>query len=453
MGEAAEPVDLLVIGGGPGGYTAALRAAALGRAVTLVERGPVGGVCLNVGCIPSKMLIDTAGAVDTASRLTGVPGEPDLRTWQGERAKVVGDLGAGITELLRRAGVRTVSGSARFTGRNRVAVTRPDAAATFLQFRHAVIATGSRPQGPAGLGGPGLLDSTATLALDEVPRALVVLGAGYIGIELATAFAKLGSEVTVLEVRDRILPGLPAMLAGPVARRLTELGVTVHTGAKAVDVTERHVRFEVGRRPHTAAAEKVLVATGRRPNTDNLGLEAARVPVDPAGLIAVGIDMRVPGTDIAAIGDVVAGPALAHKATAEAEVAAEALSGRPAAFDPVAVPVVVFSDPEIASAGHTVESARAAGMRATATTVPSTAIGRAVALNARHGFTQVVVDTDRDVIVGVHLAGPHASELIAEGVLALEMAASPGDLAATVHPHPTLSEGLHLAAAHARQPP
>jgi dihydrolipoamide dehydrogenase len=449
MGESADAVDLLVIGGGPAGYPAALRAAQLGRRVTLVDRDGIGGVCLNVGCIPSKTLIEAAEAQMTVRRMSGADVlTDDLSGWQDHKAKVVGGLVNGVTGTLQRAGVDIIAGEARFTGRGRVAVQKADGTTVFLEFRHAILATGSRPATVpvAPIDGLRVIDSTGALALRAVPKRMVVVGAGYIGIELATAYAKLGAEVSVVEMKDRVLPEMPALFARPVAKRLAELGVTVHTGGTVLGVEEDGVVCRLGNEETVLPADTVLVAVGRRPNTDDIGLDAARITTGPDGRIAVGPDRLIPGTNIAAVGDITPGPMLAHKGTAEGIVVAEALCGKRSAFDPAAIPLVVFSDPEVASAGHTEETAREAGLSVKAVTVPITALGRAATMGARHGFTQLVVDRDRDAIVGVHIVGPHASDLIAEGVLAIELAAAPGDLAATIHAHPTLAEGIYEAA-------
>jgi dihydrolipoamide dehydrogenase len=455
VGELAEPVDLLVIGGGPGGYVAAIRAAQLGREVVLVDRGGpagLGGACLHVGCIPSKALIELATAVRRTRELEPagltIDGlEISLERFQAWRGELCAGLARGVGELLAAGGTRVVHGDARFNRPDRVVVRTPEDRVVFLEFEHAIVATGSRPIELPGLpfDGQRVLDSTGALALTAVPESVAVVGAGYIGLELGTALAKLGARVTVVEALDDVLPTVDAALRAPVLRRLRELGVDVRLGSTAerLDGEALVVRGPDGEA--RVAAERVVVAVGRAPNTDELGLAAAGVPVGADGLIAVGDDMRATER-IAAIGDVVAGPALAHKATAEAAVAAEALSGRPAAFDAAAIPVVVFTDPEVASAGLSEAQARAAGMDARVATFPLAASGRAATLGARDGFTRVVADAATDRIVGVHVVGPHASELAAAGTLAVELMAAPGDLAGTIHPHPTLSEGLHEAA-------
>lgn len=447
MGESATPVDFLVIGGGPGGYTAALRAAQLGRRVTLVDDTAIGGTCLNVGCIPSKMLIETADRYRQVQQLVGTMPRVDLDDWQAAKSGVVSSLNAGVRGELKSGEVEIVTGRARFTSRGRVAVSSDDADTRFLEFRHAVIASGSRPRTLDALpvDGHRVIDSTGALALRELPERIVVVGAGYIGVELATAFSKLGVRVEIVEARDRILPEMPAMFARPVDRRLGELGITRHLGCTELTQTDDGIRFLTPEGSQSLAGT-VLVAAGRVPNTDEIGLSAARITRDSTGRIPVRADRVVAGTSIAAIGDVTDGPMLAHKASAEAAIAAEALCGRRVAFDPAAIPLVVFSDPEIASAGLDADSAKAAGVAVESVTVPLRANARAATMGASVGFAQLVVDTDADAIVGVHLVGPHASELIAEGALAIEMGAAPGDLAATIHAHPTLSESLHEAA-------
>ncbi len=456
VGELADAADLLVIGGGPGGYAAAIRGAQLGREVTLVERaGPagLGGVCLHVGCIPSKALIELAGAAHRTRELESAGLEAEgvtvsLERFQVWRRELCAELASGVRELLDQRGVAIVHGEARFNRPDRVAVRTPDDRVVFLEFEHAIVATGSRPAPLPALpcDGERVLDSTGALALTAVPESVAVVGAGYIGLELGTALAKLGARVTVVEALDRVLTSVDAALAAPVLRSLDTLGVDVRLNTTALHLDDGALAVAGPDGDDRVDAEVVVVAAGRLPNTDDLGLAAAGVDVGPGGLINVGDDMRA-ASRIAAIGDVVAGPALAHKATAEAAVAAEALSGEPAAFDARAVPVVIFTDPEIGTVGLTEAQAREEGLDAKAATFPLAASGRAATLGARDGFTRLVTDGATDRVVGVHIVGPHASELIAGGALAIELMAAPGDVAATIHPHPTLSEGLHEAAA------
>jgi dihydrolipoamide dehydrogenase len=455
VGEIAEPVDLLVVGGGPGGYAAAIRAAQLGREVTLVDRGGIpalGGCCLHVGCIPSKALIELADArarVDelAAMGLRCTEATVDLARFQVAKRAIVERLAKGVAQLVAAQRVTVLEGELRFSRADRAAVATPDGNVTYLEFRDVIVATGSRPAQLPGLplDGTRVVDSTGLLELEAVPETIAVVGAGTIGIELGTAMAKLGAKVTIVEARERLLPELDAAVTDPVARRLAELGVEVELGARVggLDGDELTVQTASGER--RIAARAVLVAVGRRPNTDEIGLDATGARLDAHGFVAVGPDLRAT-EHVAAIGDVVAGPALAHKATHQAHVAAEALCGLPAAFEPAGIPQVVFGDPEVAVVGLSEAEAKAAGLDVDVASFPLSASGRAATLGRRRGFTRLIVDRAADRIAGVQIVGPHASELIAEGALALEMVASPADVAETIHAHPTLSEGMGEAA-------
>ncbi|HEY2637660.1 MAG TPA: FAD-dependent oxidoreductase [Solirubrobacteraceae bacterium] len=456
VGEFADAVDLLVVGGGPGGYTAALRAVELGRQVTLVERGgtaALGGACLHVGCIPSKALIELADATDRARsprvgglRVTGA--EVSLADFQVWRAGLCTELARGIARRLEGAGIHVLQGEARFNRPDRVAVRTPEDRVTFLEFADAIVAPGSQPVGLSDLpfDGERVLDSTGALALTELPDSVVVVGAGYVGLELAAALAKLGARVTVIEAESRILPAFEQGLTAPVARRLAALDVDLRLGTTVRRLEAGSLVVDGADGEARVPAERVVVAVGRRAATDELGLGAAGLATDAAGRIAVGADLRAT-PHVAAIGDAVVGPALAHKATAEAGVAAEALCGRPAAFEPAAVPLVAFTDPEVASVGLSEAQARAAGLEPRVATVPLTASGRAAILSAPDGFARLVADAATDRVVGVHVVGPHAGELAAAGTLAVELMAAPGDVAGTIHPHPTIGESLAEAAA------
>jgi dihydrolipoamide dehydrogenase len=474
VGEVATGVDLLVIGGGPGGYSAALRAAAAGRTVTLAERERLGGVCLNVGCIPSKALIhvaDTAALPDEAAAigvdLTAAVDMDRAQAWIGD---VVGRLTGGVEQLLRDAGVTVATGTARFATARRVAVAQGDDAA-FYEFNSVVLATGSRPVdlGSVPFDGQRVLDSTAALALRRVPDRLTVVGGGYIGVELGGAFAKLGADVTIVELADQLLPGMPSGLARVVERALRARGVTIRLGTKVLGINGDDLVVEGptgearlpiggtagGGRPNggdpngRADGEGVvIVAVGRRPNTDSLGLSAAGVALDTDGQIVVAADRRA-AKDIYAIGDITPGPALAHKATAEAEVAVTAAGGGRAAFDPAAVPAVVFSDPQVATVGLTAEQAADAGADVTSFRFPLSASGRAQALGRPEGYIELVAERGSPgggTVVGVHMVGAGVAELAAEAALAIEMGATAEDLALTIAPHPTLSEALAEAA-------
>jgi len=453
VGEVAEAADLVVVGGGPGGYVAALRAARLGADVVLIERGGperLGGTCLHVGCIPSKALIELSRDVDrlrdSASRgLRADAAHADLEAARGYRAGMIGRLAWGVRHLLESAGVRIVAGEAFLNRPDRVAV-RQDGAVAFLDFQRAVLATGSRPRALPGLrvGTGNVVDSEGALALASLPAAMVVVGGGYIGVELGMAYAKLGSKVTIVEASDRILPGLAEDLVRPVLRTLDRLGAAVLTRSTA---TQGKGGTTVaagpwGERPLNA--DIVVVAAGRLPNTDDIGLHLAGVDVDEHGHVPVDAQCLVrPG--LAAIGDITPGPALAHKAMAQGVVAAEALCGRPSSFEPYAIPAVVYTDPEIAVAGMTLTEAAGQGRRAAASSFPLAALGRAATTGQTDGLVRVVVDLDEDRVLGVEMSAPHASDLIAEAALAVEMTASPRDVAATVHAHPSFAEALHEA--------
>jgi dihydrolipoamide dehydrogenase len=456
VGEIAEGVDLLVVGGGPGGYAAALRASALGRDVVLVERhgtGGLGGVCLHVGCIPSKALIELAHVVDRAKtmQVAGIAFDGlgvDLARFQSWKQAMVDDLAAGVESLLRHRLVRIVEGELAFNKPNQAAVATPDGNVTFFEFDSAIVATGSRPMEVAGLPVDGklVLDSTGALALDVLPSHLAIIGAGYIGLELGTAFAKLGAHVTIVEVLERILPQMEAVITRPVLRSLERLGIDLLLGTEAVGFEMGELVVRSGGAERKIPADKVVVAVGRRPNTDGLGLSSAGAAVRADGTVEVDASRRATPR-IAAIGDITCGPALAHKATAEAEVAAETMSGRAAVFSPAAIPVVVFTDPEIAVVGLTEQQARAGGMQVVTAHFPLAASGRAQLRASPEGLVRLVVDQDQDLVVGVHMVGAFVSELAGEAALAIEMMASPEDLAGTIHPHPTISEGLREAAA------
>jgi dihydrolipoamide dehydrogenase len=504
VGEVATGVDLLVIGGGPGGYSAALRAAAAGRTVTLVERDRLGGVCLNVGCIPSKALIhvaDTAALPDETGAIgVDLQASVDLDRAQAWIGDVVGRLTGGVEQLLRDAGVTLATGTARFATARRIAVTLGDDA-NFYEFGSVILATGSRSVELPGLpfDGERILDSTAALALRHVPHRLTVVGGGYIGVELGGAFAKLGADVTIVELADQLLPGMPLGLARTLERALRARGVTIRLGTKVLDMDGEDLVIEgpsgearlpigamaatgkedgttpkpggrpgsasgttPGRRTGSASGDEreeaggvVVVAVGRRPNTDSLGLSHAGVSLHADGRVVVAPDRRA-AKDVYAIGDITPGPALAHKATAEAEAAVTAAGGRRAAFDPATIPAVVFSDPQVATVGLTAEQAAEARRfylapdQITTFRFPLSASGRALALARPEGYVEIVAERGGGpaggTVLGVHMVGAGVAELAAEAALAVEMGATAEDLALTIAPHPTLSEALAEAA-------
>jgi dihydrolipoamide dehydrogenase len=455
VGEIPEAVDFLVVGAGPGGYAAALHAAYLGRQVTLVDRrgdAGLGGVCLHSGCLPGQALRELADRVDGVRTFAQaglrVPElDVDLAAFQEWKGGIVERLRKGVGDLLAAAGVRVVAGTCRFTRPSQAVVQTPDDRAVFLEFTDALLATGSRSTVPPelALDGESVIDGASALNLDRVPGSLLVVGAGPVGVELGTAFAKLGSAVTVVEQAGQVLPDLDAAIVRPLRQRFRQLSMEVVTEAGLVDreAGEAQIKTPAGER--RVPAEVVLVATGRQPNTDELGLAEAGITVRTDGLLEPAPDGRL-SPHIAAVGDLTPGRAVAHRASAEARVAAEALCGRAVAFAPQAVPFVVYADPPIATAGLTEGEARAEGVDVRTATFPLGASGRAATLGRREGRAELVVDADTDAIVGVHLVGTGAAELIAEGALAIEMGATVEDLSLTVHPHPTLSEQLVEAA-------
>jgi len=439
VGEMPSSVDLLVIGGGPGGYVAAIAAAQLGRQVVLVDaqgEAGLGGVCVNVGCIPSKALIGLAHATHDISgwgkRGLKVAGEPtvDMKEFQTWKTEVVTGLNGGVRQLLKTAGVEVRQGFFRFTRKD----------------QGVLIATGSRPTVIPGLprDGKRILDSSDVLELDVLPKSIAVVGGGYIGVELGTALAQLGSKVIMIEAAERLLPALPSTLVAPVARRLGELGVDVRVNTKVVSDNGKSLTVTSDGTESAIDVDYVVVAIGRTPNTDDIGLEVIGIKPNARGILEVGPDLLVT-PKIAAVGDITPGPALAHKASAEAHVAAEVLSGHDAKFDPTAIPAVVFSDPEIAMTGLTVDEAKEAGYQAVGSMFPMAASGRAYTLGEKAGFAQLV-HTPEGVVLGAQIVGPHASEYIAEVTLAIEMGANLQDLADTIHPHPSMSETLPEAA-------
>lgn len=457
VGDFANEVDVLVVGGGPGGYVAAIRAAQLGRKVTLVDKSELGGVCLNRGCIPSKALITAADRVlqlkDSAHMGIRVDGEitvdlPEMMNWKDG---VVKKLTKGVATLLKGNKVEVIKGEAYFSGTDTVRIATEKDSQTY-RFKDCIIATGSRPVELPSLpfDGERILSSTEILSLREIPKRLLVVGGGYIGLELGTAYRKLGSEVTILEGTNSLLPGVEPSLVRMVVRKLKKLGVTVVTGAmvQGGERSENEVRItaQVKGEEKTFSADVVLVAVGRKPNTNELGLEQVGVQLDERGFIKVDQQMRTSVPHIYAIGDVAGGALLAHKASYEGKVAAEAIAGRPSKVDVRAMPFVIFSDPEIAYTGLTEKEAKEKGYDPVVSRFAFQANGRALTMDAADGFVQVVADKESKQILGVQIVGPEASTLISEAVLAIEMGANSEDLSLSIHPHPTLPETLMEAA-------
>jgi dihydrolipoamide dehydrogenase len=455
VGEFTTEIDVLVIGAGPGGYVAAIKSAQLGNKVTIVDKAEVGGVCLNRGCIPSKALISAAHHYESLQHgeAMGVTAEgvkvdfAKVQTWKNG---IVQKLTGGVGALLKGNKVDIISGEVLFMSQDEVRVVTGYESARY-RFKHCIIATGSRPieLKPFPFGGR-ILSSTEALNLTSIPKSMVVIGGGYIGIELGQTFSKLGTQVTILEGSDHILPGFEKEFSGLVAKKLTKSGVSIQTSALAkassqtdADVT---VTYTVGDEEKKVTAEYVLVTVGRRPNTDELGLELIEMKMTERGYIEVDAQGKTNIPNVYAIGDIVAGPALAHKASYEGKVAAEAIAGHPSVVDYKAMPAVVFSDPEIAGVGLSETEAKNEGYETAIGKFPYAANGRALSLGSTEGFVKVVADKKTGLVLGAQIVGPEASNLIAEIGLAVEMGATLEDIALTIHAHPTLGEMVMEAA-------
>jgi len=462
--ETATPKRVVVIGAGPGGYAAAFRAADLGLDVTLVDPEPKpGGVCLHRGCIPSKAYLHVAGLLREAENAETlgirfakpVVDIERLRAWKDE---VVGKLTSGLAALGKARRVRYVQGRATLSDARSLVVDGTTSGRETLRFDFAIVATGSRPAVPEALtlDSERVVTSTGALELPDIPPTLLVVGAGYIGLELGTVYAALGSRVTVVEMTDRILAGVDQDLARPVKAAATKAFEALRLGTKVASIEETATGIAVqlvsasGGAATTSVFDKVLVAVGRKPNSSGLGLETTNVEIDAAGFIIVDAERRTREPSIFAIGDVAGQPLLAHKATHEGTTAAEVIAGRKTAFAPRVVPAVVYTDPEIAWCGLTEEQAEHEGRKVEIGVFPWQASGRALTLARPDGSTKVVVDPGTQRVLGVGITGVGAGELIAEAALAVEMGAVVEDLAATIHPHPTLSETLMEAAEVAR---
>ena len=452
MQKGSDPsrVDVVVLGGGPGGYTAAFRAADLGLKVTLVERHErLGGVCLNVGCIPSKALLHIARVIADAeeSAELGVAfGEPQvdldkLRSWKD---KVVEKLTGGLDGLAKQRKITVVHGEARFTGANALQVGDDE-----IAFEHCIIAAGSTPTRlPFVPDDPRVIDSTGALAIEDVPERLLVIGGGIIGLEMSMVYDALGSKVTVVELQDQLIPGCDPDLVRPLHKRIDGRYEAIHleTSVTAVEAQEDglHVTFEGG--PEPAVYDRVLVAVGRRPNGNEIGADAAGIEVDDRGFISVDEQLRTNVGHIFAIGDIIGEPLLAHKASHEGKVAAEVIAGQDVTNDAKTIPAVAYTDPEIAWMGLTETEAKEQGVEYEKASFPWGASGRALTIGRPEGVTKLLVEPETQRILGAGIAGTNAGELLAELVLAFEMGAVAEDVALTVHAHPTLSETALFAA-------
>ena len=449
VGDFPIETDTIVIGAGPGGYVAAIRAAQLGQKVTIVEKGELGGVCLNVGCIPSKALLSASHRFHNAqhSEDMGVVAEKvalNFEKVQEFKNGVVKKLTGGVAGLMKGNKIDVVNGEAYFVDENNLKVMTEKASQTYT-FKNAIIATGSRPiEIPNFKFGKRVIDSTGALALQEVPKKLVVVGGGYIGSELGTAYANFGSEVTILEGAKDILGGFEKQMTQIVKKGLKAKGVEIVTEAmaKSAEETDNGVKvtYEAGGETKEIDADYVLVTVGRRPNTDELGLEELGLKMSDRGLVEVDEQSRSSISNIYAIGDIVAGPPLAHKASYEAKVAAEAISGEKSAVDYLGIPAVCFTEPELATVGYTEASAKEEGLEIKAAKFPFAANGRALALNETAGFVKLITLKENGLLIGAQVAGTGASDIIAELGLAIETGMTAEDVSLTIHAHPTLGE-------------
>ncbi|EHD5268813.1 TPA: dihydrolipoyl dehydrogenase [Staphylococcus pseudintermedius] len=449
VGDFPIETDTIVIGAGPGGYVAAIRAAQLGQKVTIVEKGNLGGVCLNVGCIPSKALLNVSHRFEQAQHgadlgITAENVSLDFDKVQSFKGSVVSKLTGGVESLLKGNKVEIVRGEAYFVDEHSLRVMDDKSAQTY-NFKNAIVATGSRPiQIPNFEFGGRILDSTGALNLQEVPKKLVVVGGGYIGSELGTAYANFGTEVTILEGAKEILGGFEKQMVAPVKKEMKAKGMIIETEAlaKSAEETDNGVKvtYEVKGEEKTIEADYVLVTVGRRPNTDELGLEEVGVKLTDRGLVEVDKQSRTSVDSIYAIGDIVPGLPLAHKASYEAKVAAEAIAGQNSEVDYIGMPAVCFTEPELAQVGYTEAQAKEEGLDIKASKFPYQANGRALSLNDTNGFVKLVTLKEDDTLIGAQVVGTNASDVIAELGLAIEAGMNAEDIALTVHAHPTLGE-------------
>jgi dihydrolipoamide dehydrogenase len=447
----------VVIGGGPGGYAAAFYAADLGMRVTLVDPAEnPGGVCLYRGCIPSKALLHVAKLLEEAKHAAAwgigfAAPTIDLDRLRGFKEKVVKQLTGGLGQLSKQRKITYVRGTASFRDAHAIDVADESGKSSTIKFDYAIVATGSRPATVPGISiqSPRLMDSTGALELPDIPKSLLVVGGGYIGLELGSVYAALGTRVTVVEMTGGLLPGADRDLVNILAKRIEKICAAVLLNTKVIGMKESGegiaVSFEgegLGEHPKEQTFDRVLVSIGRRPNGAVPGLDRTNVKVNSRGFIEVDEKLQTAEPSIYAIGDVVGEPMLAHKASHEGRIAVEAIAGEKVAFEPLAIPAVVFTDPELAWCGLTENDAQKQGRKVAVARFPWAASGRALTLDRPDGMTKLLIDPETERILGVGIVGPGAGELIAEGVLAVEMGANATDLKMSIHPHPTLSETL-----------
>jgi len=456
----SDSYDLIVIGAGPGGYVAAIRAAQLGMSVACVDdNAALGGTCLRVGCIPSKALLESSeryyearkGALEQHGVSVGEVGL-DLSVMLARKDKIVEQLTSGVAYLFKKNGVTPVHGRGRLRGEGKVEVTLAEGGTRTLTGERVLIATGSTPASIPGveLDGDRVGTSTEALAYPEVPEHLVVIGAGYIGLEMGSVWARLGSEVTVLEYLSEFLPGIDREIGKQAKKVFTKQGLKIQLGVKVTGATvegeEVTVTYEEGGETKSVKGDRVLVATGRRPNTEGLGAKELGIEMDGRGTIVVDEHFQTSVPGVFAIGDVIPGPMLAHKAEEEGVAAVELMAGLPGHVNYDAIPGIIYTHPEIAGVGKTEQALEAEGVPYTKGTFPFSANGRAKAMAETGGMVKILAHAETDRILGFHVIGPHASDLAAEGAVAMEFSASAEDLARSVHAHPTLSEVVKEAA-------
>jgi len=449
--------DVVVLGAGPGGYTAAFRAADLGLTVALIERYPIlGGVCLNVGCIPSKALLHAAAVIDEADAMAehGVvfgPPAIDIDKLRGWKEKVVGQLTGGLASMAKQRGVTVIQGSGSFNDSHEMAIQTEEGERK-VSFARAIIAAGSQAFKLPGLpwDDPRIMDSTDALELKDIPKRLLVIGGGIIGLEMASVYQGLGSEVTVVELTGQLMPGTDKDLVRPLQKRIAARYAGIYVNTKVTSVTAiddgLKVQYEGTKVPENTIFDRVLVSTGRTPNGNLIAADAAGVEVTERGFIPVDKQMRTNVPHIFAIGDLVGQPMLAHKATHEAKVAAEVCAGMKSAFEARVIPSVSYTDPEIAWAGLTETQAKEQGIDYKVGKFPWAASGRAMGLGRTEGSTKLLFDPSTNRLIGAGIVGPHAGDLIAECVLAIEMGCEAEDIGLSIHPHPTLSETIAMSA-------
>lgn len=451
-------VEIVVIGAGPGGYAAAFRAADLGKKVLLIDRDPnLGGVCLNRGCIPSKALLHISKVMDEAKALSkmGVSyNEPkiDIKTIREHKNRIVNQLNGGIAKMAKARAVETMEGSAEFRSNNELAVQTKEGQRV-VTFKKCIIASGSSSSMIPGVlsDHPSILTSKTALDLIDIPKRLLVIGGGVIGLELGQVYASLGSSVSVVEFLPNLIPGADQDIIRPLQRKLKKQFESIILSSKVLNIEAKknntlEVTIEGGAGKSKEVYNKVLIAVGRKPNVELLKLENTEISLDESGFIAVDVYQQTTVKNIFAIGDIVGNPMLAHKATHEGKVAAEVASGVPSAMDARAIPSVVYTDPEVAWVGLTETEAKKNQIEYEKGEFPWAASGRAIAVGANQGKTKILFDPETKKVLGVGIVGPSAGDIISEGALAIEMGADAVDLGLTVHPHPTLGETIGMAA-------